>query len=412
MKMSKKWCKNVAKYLVIIWYFALGISQGAFADVITQWNQTSLTVVTNVKMSPGHANRAIALVHTAIYEACNAITQRYVESEFAIKAHPQASIEAAVASASHQMLLAIVPQQADVINQAYQEALGKLSNGAAKQDGILVGQSAAKSVLQNREGDVDAYPDTYRPITSAGIYVPTTLPAASFWSKRIPWLLTSVSQFRAAPPPQLESVDWARDFNEVKRLGRVDSQSRTAEQTKVAKFWQATLPPIYHGIIDSVVSMPNRDITQNARFFAASTRAIDDALIAVFEAKYYYHFWRPITAIRNADIDNNPDTSLDPSWQPYIPTPMHPEYPCAHCVVASTLGNVIKAELGNIPTPILSTQSSTANNEQRSWDNIDEFMQEVSSARIYDGVHYRFSTEAGVKMGEEIARLAVRTYYQ
>ena len=170
------------------------------------------------------------------------------------------------------------------------------------------------------------------------------------------------------------------------------------------------MPPIYHGIIRSVANQPNRTITQNARLFAVATQAVDDALIAVFEAKYYYHFWRPITAIRNADSDDHLETHIDNAWLPYIPTPMHPEYPCAHCVVAATLGNVLKAELGDNPTPILTTQSSTANYSTRSWTEIDDFIQEVSDARVYDGVHYRFSTEAGRKMGEQVAKLAIQTY--
>jgi hypothetical protein len=140
------------------------------------------------------------------------------------------------------------------------------------------------------------------------------------------------------------------------------------------------------------------------------TQATDDAMIAVFEAKYYFGFWRPITAIRNADIDGNDATVRDASWTPYIPTPMHPEYPCAHCVVASTVGAILKAEVGENPMPVLSTRSDTANNAMRSWPDIESFVQEVSEARIYDGVHYRSSTVVGNIMGEKIGELAVKTH--
>lgn len=139
---------------------------------------------------------------------------------------------------------------------------------------------------------------------------------------------------------------WARDFNEVKALGSKNSQQRSAEQTEIARFWEEVMPPIYHGIVRSVANMPGREVTQNARLFAAVTQASDDALIAVFDAKYHYGFWRPVTAIRNADIDGNDATARDPSWIPFIDTPMHPEYPCAHCIVSAAVGTVLQAEIG------------------------------------------------------------------
>jgi hypothetical protein len=185
---------------------------------------------------------------------------------------------------------------------------------------------------------------------------------------------------------------------------------RTAEQTAMALFWQATLPPIYQGVVHSVADVPGREMTQNARLFAAVAQAADDALIAVFEAKYHYHFWRPITAIRNGDIDDNNATEREPSWTPLINTPMHPEYPCAHCIVSGAIGTVLQAEIGTGPVPTLTTTSSAANGTARSWTTTDDFMQEVAQARIYDGVHYRFSTEVGTAMGKQIGELAVAKY--
>ena len=123
------------------------------------------------------------------------------------------------------------------------------------------------------------------------------------------------------------------------------STERTAEQTAIARFWEATLPAIYHGLVQSLARTPGRDVTQNARLFAAVTQAADDALIAVFDAKYHYGFWRPITAIRNGDIDGNDATERDPAWLPFIDTPLHPEYPCAHCIVAAAVGAVLEAEV-------------------------------------------------------------------
>ena len=135
-------------------------------------------------------------------------------------------------------------------------------------------------------------------------------------------------------------------------------------------------------------------------------------MIAVFDAKYHYNFWRPITAIRNGDLDGNDATERVPAWLPFIDTPMHPEYPCAHCIVASAVGTVLRAEIGAGPTPTLTTTSDTGMGAARSWTTIDAFIQEVANARIYDGVHYRNSTEVGTAMGKDVGALAVTKYLQ
>jgi hypothetical protein len=203
---------------------------------------------------------------------------------------------------------------------------------------------------------------------------------------------------------------WARDYNEIKVLGGKTSTLRTVEQTAIARFWEFTLPTIYHGVVRSVATMPGREVTQNARLFAAVTQAMDDALIAVLDAKYHYNFWRPITAIRNGDIDENDATERDPAWTPFIDTPMHPEYPCAHCIVSAAVGTVLQAEIGAGALPTLTTTSPTAQGAARSWTTIDDFLQEVAQARIYDGVHYRTSTEVGTTMGKQVGEQAVVKY--
>jgi hypothetical protein len=153
----------------------------------------------------------------------------------------------------------------------------------------------------------------------------------------------------------------------------------------------------------SVASAPGRDVVENARMFAAAAIAMDDALVAVFDAKYAYNFWRPVTAIRNAEGDGR-----DPNWLPFVDTPMHPEYPCAHCIVSGALGAVLAAEIGNGPAPTLTATSYTAPGATRTWVKVGDFMQEVAVARIYDGVHYRNSTVVGTAMGQKIGELAAR----
>jgi hypothetical protein len=218
--------------------------------------------------------------------------------------------------------------------------------------------------------------------------------------------LTSPDQFRPGPPPTLNSALWARDYNEIKAVGAKNSTTRTPAQTDIARFWEATAPTIYYPVVRSVANTPGRDVTQNARLLAVVAEAMDDALIAVFDAKYHYMFWRPFTAIRNGDMDGNDATERDATWLPFIDTPMHPEYPCAHCIVAGTVGAVLVVEIGNNPTPVLRSKSPTAPGVERSWNTVDDFVAEVSNARIYDGVHYRNSTEVGSAMGKKIGTLA------
>ena len=381
----------------------------AKADAVTEWNIRDGEIISAGGLETPQANRVMAIAHTAAYQAANAISQRYPATDAKLKPAPGASIDAAITAAHRTTLMQLVPLQASAIDSAYQAALSKIPGGTAKSAGIEVGEMAAATVLAERIDDGAAARESYRPYTAAGVYVPTGIAAAPQWPMRRPWLMSSPSQFRPGPPPPLTSALWERDYNEVKSLGGKNSSNRSAEQTDIARFWEATLPPIYHGLVRCVATMPGRDVMQNARLFAAVTQATDDALIAVFDAKYHYAFWRPITAIRNGDIDGNDRTERDSSWMPFINTPMHPEYPCAHCIVAATIGAVLKAEIGDGPLP-LTTTSSTANGTARSWSGIDAFVQEVANARIYDGVHYRNSTEVGTAMGKQIGALAVTRF--
>jgi hypothetical protein len=237
--------------------------------------------------------------------------------------------------------------------------------------------------------------------------VPIATPAVTQWPLRKPWLMRSAAQFRPAAPPALESEIWARDFSEVKAMGGRTSARRSAEQTDVARFWDYSAPPIYHALVRSVALQPRRSLERNARLFDAVAQAMDDALIAVFEAKYHYRFWRPITAIRIADIDGNDATELEAGWSPLIDVPMHPEYPAAHSVLASSLGTVLAAEVGSGPMPVLTTSSPTAKGAARSYRSVDALVQEVNNARIWGGLHYRTSTEVGTRLGHQVGELAV-----
>ncbi|HEX9163472.1 MAG TPA: vanadium-dependent haloperoxidase [Thermoanaerobaculia bacterium] len=380
------------------------------ADVVSDWNVKAGDIVVDAKLGNPPAIRVLAIVQAAVYEAANAITRRYPASGLQPEAVSGASVEAAIAAANRSTLAQLLPAQQAAIDRTYQAALAMIADGPAKTAGVAVGDKAAAAILALRADDGASSAETYRPHTTAGVYVPTVIPAVPQWTQRKPWLMTSPSQFRPGPPPTLTSELWARDYNEIKALGSKNSTRRTPEQTAIARFWEATLPPIYHGIVRSVATVSGREVTQNARLFAAVTQASDDAMIAIMDAKYHYNFWRPVTAIRNGDIDGNDATERDPSWTPFIDTPMHPEYPCAHCIISAAIGTVLRAEIGTGPMPTLTTTSTTANGAARSWTKIDDFIQEVANARIYDGVHYRNSTEVGIAMGKQIGELAVAKY--
>ena len=373
----------------------------ACADVVTDANAKAADIASRHPFTPP-AVRIMAYVQVSVFEAVNAITGRYPPLRMKINAGPGASVDAAVAAATRTALSKLMPSQQAAIDADYDTALKLLPDGPAKTNGIAVGEQAATACLA-RVDDAASLPDAYRPHTTPGLYVPTLLPAVPNWGKRKPWVMTSGEQFRPGPPPSLTSQTWARDYNEIKALGAKNSTQRTPEQTAIARFWEATAPAVYWPVARSVATAPGRNVTENARLLAVAAMAMDDALIAVFDAKYAYNLWRPITAIRNSEGD-----ARDPSWTPFIDTPMHPEYPCAHCIVSGALGAVLTAEIGAGPAPMLSSASPTAAGAVRTWTSVDDFVQEVAVARIYDGVHYRNSTEVGTAMGKKIGELAAR----
>ena len=374
----------------------------AHADVVTDANAKAADIASKHPATP-IAVRTMAIVQVSVFEGVNAIAGRYPAYRVQITAAPGASADAAVAAATRTALLKLMPAQQAAIEVDYQAALKALPDARAKADGVAVGEQAAAAVLASCADDGAVAPDTYRPHTTPGVYVPTLLPAVPHWGKRKPWVMTSGDQFRPGPPPSLSSDTWKRDYSEIKALGAKNSTQRTPEQTAIARFWEATAPTVYWPVARSVATAPGRNVTENARLLAVAAMAMDDALIAVFDAKYAYNLWRPITAIRNGEGD-----ARDPSWTPFIDTPMHPEYPCAHCIVSGALGAVLAAEIGAGPTPKLSSASPAAAGAVRTWTSVDDFVQEVAVARIYDGVHYRNSSEVGTAMGKKIGELVAR----
>ena len=353
--------------------------------------------------------RTMALAQNAVYEAVNAITARYRRDRVDLGPAQGASIDAAIAAASRSVLLHEAPALKARTESAYDKILAAMPPNDARTRGVAIGERAAADVLARHTDDIGRI-EPYRPLTTPGTYVPTTLPLGYAFAQHKPWFMKSQAQFRPGPPPALKSALWARDYNEVKTIGSAMSTARAPEQTEIARFWATALPDIHMGIVRSVATASAREVTRNARLYAVVTAAMNDAEIAVLEAKYHYQFWRPITAIRNGDRDDNPATERDADWAPMIATPMHPEYPCAHCVMAATIATVIHSEAANDPLPILSTTSNTLPGVTRRWTRTEDLVQEVSNGRVYDGVHYRNSAEVGNRMGEQIGALVAAAY--
>jgi hypothetical protein len=379
------------------------------ADVVTEWNQRAGASVLEAKIYPFAGTRVMAIVHTAMFDAINSIEGRYTPYKFKVSAPAGSSPEAAGVAAAHAALVGLFPEQKPALDASYAASLAQIPDGAGKTSGIAVGEEVAAKVLAWRATDGADAANTYRPVTTPCVYVVTALPIGTQWGSVTPWVMERGSQFHPGPPPALSSAEWAADYNEIKEIGAKKSAKRTSEQTEMARFWTITGPQSFDPIARQLANAPGRSLIQNARLFALVEMAVADSYIAVFEAKYAYNFWRPITAIRNGDIDGNDATARDPSWEPLVDTPLHPEYPCAHCINSSAARAVLESEFGAGPHSLTMT-SATAPGVTHKWASIAEYAEEVSLARIYGGLHYRNSTMVGKAMGKKIGDLAVQNY--
>src|SRR6516225_8973865 len=311
-------------------WVAVGAPVSARANVITDWDAKAVAVVT--PMPPYTAQRVMGMVHIAMFDAVNSIERRFRPYLVQLPADPTTSKEAAAASAAAAVLATIDSKTAGEMKGALATYLASIPDGAAKSDGLKLGEAVAARVVEARANDGADAPDDYRPRTTPGVYVPTSIPISSMWPNMKPFAIANPSQFRPAAPIALESKEWATDYNELKDYGGQTSAKRTAEQTEIARFWLIGPPMAYHPFVRQLATAKQMDVVDSARLMALAAVGLTDAIIAVLDAKYHYNFWRPITAIRNGDIDGNPATDREATWQPIANTPMHPEYPCAHCI--------------------------------------------------------------------------------
>ena len=384
------------------------LTTSAHGDVIMDWNAKADAIGIEKQLPNTPNARGQAMLHVAMFEAVNAIDKRYAPYKLTLTADRTASKEAAAASAAHDILITLYPDQKTDLDATLAASLSGIADADAKSKGIELGKQAAAGIIALRANDSSNAPESYRPVTTPGVYVPTATPIESTASMLTPFAMSTGAQFRPGPPPALTSETWTRDLNEIREIGSSTSTRRTAEQTTIGRFWFFTGPRTYNPIVRQVALAKKMDLTDCARLYALSSIAAVDAFIAVFDGKYAHNLWRPVTAIRNADLTSNPATPREASWSPLGATPMHPEYPCAHCIVAATVFTVLQSVAGNEIGEI-TLVSPTAPGVTRKWTRLQDYSDEVSNARIYAGFHYRFSTEVGKDMGKKIGDLTVGT---
>jgi hypothetical protein len=390
------------------------------ADVVLDWNAYAATAIVGVAHQvPPRALIRLAMVHLAIYDAVNAIDghpyESYLSAPLVLR---PASTGAAAAAAAHDVLVALFPLQAGDLDAKYLASLTALSDDpTAQANGIAVGQQAALAILSARAGDGRDAAVVYVPGSGPGVWIPTPPAFLAAQAPETPFVqpftLNSGSQFRPEGPLDLTSDEWARDYNEIKALGVAVGSVRTPEQTDIARFWSDNPALQWNRAWRALSISRGLGVSENARYFAMLTSASADALIACWDAKYTYNFWRPVTAIRAGDTDGNPDTAPDPTWISLVVTPNHPEYPAAHGCFSGASTETLSYFFGT-DAVTFSMDSTVAGltNTVRTYARLSDALAEVLDARVYGGMHYRHSTHIGANVGKQVSRFTTAHFFR
>jgi hypothetical protein len=376
----------------------------AHADVVTDWNQIAIDMLKAANVAVNPWSRSMAMMHVAMSDAINTVQGRYTTYTAKLPAAPNASAEAAAVSAARHILIQLLPAQRAKIDEAYADSLARLPDGAAKNDGITLGERVAALVQADRSTDATNVPDTYRPITTPGVWIPTQPPSFAEYAQAKPWGMKSADQFRPGPPPPLSSALYARDYNETKDLGGAKSVKRTAQQTEAVRFWTTgNFLPSWNQVARQLSAAKGLGLAENARLFALLNMGIANNYICDWDAKFHYNRWRPVTAIRNGDQDGNDATERDAGWTPLNTTPMHPEYPSSAAIVAGVSSGVLESVFGTGSSQILTVTDSADPRLQRQFNSIGQMAEEQRMVRIWGGIHFRNSLEVSEQMGRKLA---------
>lgn len=390
-------------------------------NAVVFWNavaDNSIAVVGGKPPQTGSIDTAI--VHTAVYDAVNAICG-FPFAPYAVtpKVQVPALAEAAVAAAAHDVLVALYPAQLTDLDQQLAAYLNTIPGHAeGKLNGIAVGQQTAAGILAVRANDGrNAGTGWTPPSPGPGIWQPTPpgfLPPATPWLRVVtPWTMSSPSQFRVLPPPALDSAVWVHDYNETNQYGGAVGSLRTPEQSDLAQFvgGPGVHPMLqWHGTWRSIAGDQHLSVLDAARLFGMLSTAASDALIACWDSKYNYAFWRPVTAIRAGG--GNPSLAADPSWIGFNVTPNHPEYPAAHGCLSASVVEVLTSYFGT--DQLQFTMSSPAPGllqPVRSYDHFSQVLTDILNARVYGGMHYRNSTVVGAELGRQVSRQVIAQFF-
>jgi hypothetical protein len=388
-------------------------------NVVTEWNDIAITQA-RASTEPGATSSGatslyVAYVELAVYNAVVAIEGRFQPYQYSVPAPKGASPDAAAVEAAYRTLLHLLPDRADALAAAYDLSMAAIPDGSAKTAGQSVGLSSANALIALRAGDGLGvpWPYTYPSTPEPGVYIPTpgVTSLVTPWAGQMrPFTFDNPAQFLPdEPPPSLKSREWANDYNEVKSLGARDSTVRTPAQTEIGRFWTDHTTTQYGRMLQLLAMQENLSLSDSSRLMAMSFTSLADAYIGCFNAKYHFSFWRPVTAIRNGDIDGNALTVADPAWTPLGSTPGHPEYPAAHACLTGSLANTLEEYFGTSQVHL--TVSSAVTSTTRYFQNVHDLEREIEGARIYAGFHYRHSLKQGFLMGHKVSRNVTANYF-
>jgi hypothetical protein len=384
------------------------------ADTVTQWNQNAATAIyVTAGQPPNVSVLHMAMVQGAVYDAVNAIDgsrEGYLLTPRV--ATPTDSKDAAAATAAYKVLLNIVPVQQPALQPLYEATLAGIPDGPAKTRGIAVGDAAAAAMIAARTNDGRFGPFRFPAGSGPGVWKPV-LPAfasdPNAWAKDVkPFLIERASQFRSRGPYDLESRKYAKEFDEVKSVGSLNSTTRTDDQTHAALYWMENPPRTWNRILNSLSVDHGLSLVQNARLFAEVYLTVADAFIAVWDEKAHDSFWRPITAIREADTDGNPRTSQDATWLPLVTNPPYPEHPSGHLGLSTAVGKTLQQFFC---TDKLAWTDTNVAGRTRSFTRVSDAIEEIVDARIWSGIHFRNADEASVVISSKIARYRAKHYF-
>ena len=390
----------------------------ADASVINDWNAAAASVIfTDAAVGAAEAFQYVGYVQAAVYNAVNGITGRYQLYKSQAISNPGASPQAAAAAAAHRVLMTYyghVPAAVTRLTEAYAASMAALPTDPSTTRGIQYGRQTAERLIALRAEDGRYGPNTWDKAPTTGIWRPTPPATAPFFAKFLcdctPLMMESPSQFRPGPHPALDSAEYAAAFEEVKAFGAKENSARTPWQTETALFI-SSIPgvPLFAGLRDLAVRR-EMEISDRARMFAAVSMSVADAAIACWASKVFYGFWRPITAIHNAEEDGNAATTADPSWDSLIPNPPYPDYPSGLNAVIGAAARSLTRVLGTESIDL--TLTSGVTNTTRTYATADQFCQDAVDGRVWVGIHFRFADTVGMKQGQEVADWAMDRYFK